>query len=174
MTKRSGVWAERGEAWETLASRLDQLARALVGRGREDDAQDLTQATIARMLARRNDAIDPPPYHYARMAMIRVYLDDRRSWRRRLERSALWARGRRAWEAPTGGDDSESRRAIERGLESLSALQRAAITLRIVEDLPYEAIAHSLDTTPDRVRSALHAARGRLRAALGPEWRDEP
>lgn len=181
MAKRSGVWAERGEAWETLASRLDRLARALVGRGREADATDLTQTTIAKLLARgaapgvdsAAGVSEPPPYHYARSVLVRVYLDERRSARRRIARAARWAWSRGGEEARGSGEGAERRRAIEGALEGLTGLQRAAVTLRLVEELPYEGIAEALGTTAQRVRSALHAARGKLRESLGDEWRDE-
>lgn len=181
MAKRSEARGERSEAWATLASRLERLARALVGRGREADATDLTQTTIAKLLARgvvpggdsSSGVREPPPYHYARSVLVRVYLDERRSARRRVARAARWAWSRGVEEAGGSGEGAETTRAIEGALEGLTGLQRAAVTLRVVEELSYEGIAEALGTTAPRVRSALHAARGKLRETLGAEWRDE-
>lgn len=174
MSSRSGAWGERSEAWESLSGRLGRLARALCGAGREAEAADLTQTTLARLLARIGATGEPPPYHYARSAMVHAFLDERRSTKRRVARTARWALGRAGVARERGvGERDETRRALEAALARLSGLQRAAITLRLVEELSYEAIGEALDTTPERVRSALHAARGRMRAALGAEWRDE-
>lgn len=90
------------------------------------------------------------------------------------------ARGRRdvpVAELPDGGvhqpgaDQEAARRAGEQRIVAaileLPFDQRAALVLRLFEDLTYEDIGQILGITPDAVRGRLHRARNRLGDALG-------
>ncbi|MGF1452023.1 MAG: sigma-70 family RNA polymerase sigma factor [Opitutales bacterium] len=61
---------------------------------------------------------------------------------------------------------SESQRAIEAAIRSLSPNLRAVVTLREIEGLSYEAIASVLGCRVGTVMSRLHAARQQLKQAL--------
>lgn len=88
-------------------------------------------------------------------------------------------RGRRdqpVEELPEGGHhpgaDAEaiSREGSQRVLSAIMELafeQRAALVLRLFEELTYEEIAEILSTTPDAVRGRLHRARRQLAKSLG-------
>jgi RNA polymerase sigma factor (sigma-70 family) len=155
--------------WRPLVERLQRLARALVGSRRHDLADDLVQDALARLLARSPDAA-PPPYPVARVTLTRLFLDHERGARRRAARAVRWAMLQPP--APARRAEGPDRDAVHRAIERLPPLQRAAIVLRLVEDLPTDAVAQALDTTPRAVRSALHTARARLRAALPSEGRE--
>lgn len=147
--------------WSALAERLRRCASALAGRGRGDLADDLVQDTVARLLSRGGD---PPSYAYARAALVRLYLDHHRGAARRAARALRWAASvqRRSPETSAGVDGG----ALERALDRLSPLQRAALTLRLVEDLPTGAVAEALGASERVVRASLHTARVKMRAIL--------
>lgn len=152
-----------GPEWRDLAGRLRRCAGALAGPRRPDLADDLVQDAVARLLAR---ADAPPTYAYARACLVRLFLDHERAARRRAARALRWAFLR-----PRAAPSSRAERdaaALHAALERLSPMQRSVVTLRLVEELPYDAIAAALDSTPDSIRATLHAARRRLRADLAP------
>ncbi len=149
--------------WRALADRLRRFAVALVGHRRRDLADDLVQDAIARLLARQAH-LSSPPYPVARVTLTRLYLDHERAARRRAARAIAWALCQSA-PAPNSGAGAEAP-AIHAALERLSPLQRAAFVLRVVDELPTDAVAEVLNTTPRTVRSALHTARSRLRTSL--------
>lgn len=70
-----------------------------------------------------------------------------------------------------GAEAEATQRAGERRIvEAIVALpfeQRAALVLRLFEDLTYEEIGQVLGASPDAVRGRLHRARNRLGKALG-------
>jgi len=158
--------ADRAADWQSLTGRLGGFAGALVGAGREDEADDLVQRTVARLLARRPGEI--PDAALARTTLLRLWLDDRRRLRRRAVRLARLAWSRPAWRPGRDGVDEAERLASARAaLDALPPVQRAAFVMRVVEDLDYAQIAAALGSTPASVRSSLHLARRRLRLALG-------
>jgi RNA polymerase sigma-70 factor (ECF subfamily) len=61
----------------------------------------------------------------------------------------------------SGGED------IERALQGLPEVFRAAVVLRDIEDLSYQDIARVLDVPVGTVMSRIHRGRALLRAALG-------
>ena len=139
-------------------------ALALTGTG--DDADDLTQQTLATLLARRPDKV--AHVGYARKTMLRLWLDHQRSLRRRLGRLGRLATGLDRWhvDPDTARADEEAAR-MQAALRALPPRQRAVIVLRLVEELDYAQIAETLDCSVGAVRSILHLARTRLRASLG-------
>ena len=66
----------------------------------------------------------------------------------------------------------ESRQALEAAMSSLPPVQRAAFELREIEQRPTEEVADILGLPPATVRVYLHRARLKLRAALGPHFRE--
>lgn len=63
--------------------------------------------------------------------------------------------------------EKERMRQIQPEVEKLPERQRAALLLRVQEDLSYGQIAQVLDTTVPGVESLIHRARQRLRSRLG-------
>ena len=152
--------------WRALRDRLARCAGALVGPRRADDAEELVQETLLRLLARGENPTSVP-YAYARTALVRLWLDEQRAAKRRLRRAAAWASSRIAFAPPDPTDADERRDEVRRAVERLTPMQRAVVTLRVVEELSYTDIAHALDASPDVVRATLHRARSRLRERLG-------
>jgi RNA polymerase sigma factor (sigma-70 family) len=150
--------------WTALSGRLQRSALALTGS--HADADDLTQQTLATLLARRPDKVSH--VGYARTTMLRLWLDRQRSLRRRLGRLGRLATGLEPWHVDR--DDSGVHEETVRMQEALGKLpprQRAVIVLRLVEELDYAQIAETLQCSVGAVRSTLHLARARLRDALG-------
>lgn len=153
--------------WASLHAGLHRFALALC-RNR-DEADDLVQQTLLRLIARGRSA---GPAAYARKALLRLWLDRQRSLRRRAARLARIAAGWTGTESPRSPPPPEHREQHARALaliETLPARQRAALVLRLVEGLDYQQIAAALGCSPDAVRASLHLARRKLRRALGEE-----
>lgn len=147
--------------WSALADRLRRVARALAGPRRPELADDLVQDAVARLLARESS---PPTYPYARAALVRIYLDHERAARRRAARAVRWALMRPSSHIDEAAGDRSA--ALHGALERLSPTQRAVLVLRLVEDLPTDAVAEALETSPRVVRASLHTARARMRDQL--------
>ena len=64
----------------------------------------------------------------------------------------------------------ELRQVLERALRELPWRQRSAWLLREIEDLSYQEIAETLETTPAVVRGQLHRARATLKTRMA-QWR---
>ncbi|TVQ33100.1 MAG: RNA polymerase sigma factor [Phycisphaeraceae bacterium] len=154
--------------WADLSLKLRDMARALVGARGEDAADELAQRTIVRLMVKRPDRADH--LGYARTTMVRLWLDEQRSAKRRLARMAVWART-----APTRTrdadrlDESERTERIRRRIERLPPTQRAALAMRIVGGMSSARIAEALNMSEAAARSALHVARSRLREELEAE-----
>ena len=58
---------------------------------------------------------------------------------------------------------------LQRALATLPERQRAALVLRSEQDLDYDEIAETLETTVSSVKSLLHRAREAVLAALAKE-----
>lgn len=63
-------------------------------------------------------------------------------------------------------EQGERRRALEEGIAQLPVDQRAALILRDIHGLSYEAVAEALDTPMGTVKSRISRARGNLRQRL--------
>ena len=162
-TPESAAWSQPPD-WPALAHRLRRLALALTRRS--DDADDLAQATFAALLAKAPDRI--AHVGYARQTMLRLWLDQQRSLRRRLARLGRLAAARPvAWIAGDSAADAEQAARVEQAVASLPPLQRASLVLRVVEELGYAEIAQMLGTTIESVRTSLHLARQRVRDIAG-------
>ncbi|UCC32033.1 MAG: hypothetical protein JSU86_07085, partial [Phycisphaerales bacterium] len=102
--------------WPVLRERLWQTALALT-RSR-NDADDLTQQTFATLLARHPDRADHTAY--AHRTMLRMWLDQQRSVRRRLRRAARLALTTRRWHSD--GDRISAADRYERAKRAIEAL----------------------------------------------------
>jgi RNA polymerase sigma factor (sigma-70 family) len=152
--------------WTAISQRLHRLALALARRSH--DADDLTQATFAALLAKAPERAGH--MGFARRTMLRLWLDEQRSLRRRMARIARLATSApRAWLARDATGDAEQRERTERAVAALPPLQRATLVLRLIEELEYAEIAEVLGTSIECVRSNLHLARGRVRELVGDE-----
>jgi len=155
----------RQTRWEDLSSRLRRVATGLLGPNRPDDVEDLVQEALARVMSRDPSRMNEFPY--LRRTLIRLWLDEQRSFRRRLQRRTRWALVRPAFHQDADRlSQREQLQAARRALDRLTPLQRAVFVLRIVDESPYQDIAETLDTSVETVRSSMHAARSRLRQAI--------
>ena len=152
--------------WTELSHRLRGLARGLTRR--EHEADDLTQQTIAQVLARSPERA----LHvgYLRQTMLRLWLSQQRSARRQVARLLRVAAERALSIVPSDG--AAHREAAERvrdAIELLPPQQRAVLALRLIEELDYGEIAETLGISIEAVRATLHLARARVRAVVGEE-----
>jgi RNA polymerase sigma factor (sigma-70 family) len=150
--------------WQRVSEGLRRFALALTGRS--DAADELTQQTLAHLLARSPEKAAHAGY--ARRTMTRLWLDDQRSLRRRVRRYSLVAR--HAVAPPTGAErmaNAEMAGAVRARIESLPPQQRAALVLRLIEDLDYEQVAEAMGTSVEAVRANLHLARRAVSRAMG-------
>lgn len=158
--------ADENVRWADLSQRLRRLALSLTRRF--DEADDLTQETLAALLARS------PEYAahlgYARQTLVRRWLDQQRGARRRIRHWLALTASFRAWHEPRHAlDDAFDIRRARQAIEALPPMQRAALALRVVEEQDYDQIAQILGCTNQAVRANLHQARRRLRQTLGAE-----
>ena len=152
--------------WAVVGRVLSRTARALTGSA--DEAEELVQQTIAHLLDRRPDRA--AHFGYARRALTRRWLDQQRSLRRRIERMARL--GPTTAVTPPGASHAaadEQRDRLRCAIDALPPKQRLAIVLRLIDQLPYPAIAEAMDTSVASVRANLHLARASLRTALGED-----
>ena len=168
MGRIMGTADTREPDWGDLSLKLRDMARALVGSRGEDAADELAQRTIVRLMVKRPDRADH--LGYARTTMVRLWLDEQRSTKRRLARMAVWARTAPAKSHDANRlDESERTLQIRRRIERLGPAQRAVLAMRIVAEMSCAQIAESLGMSESAVRSALHTARTRLREELENE-----
>lgn len=150
--------------WQELCHRLRRCAAGLAAR--PEDADDLVQQTLTHLLARRPEMV--AHVGYARRTMLRLWLDQQRSLRRRLARVARLATGPPvARPAADRLADRELGQRLRAEIAKLPPRQRAVLVLRLVEELSYDDIASTLGISRDNVRASLHLARRRVREALG-------
>ena len=150
--------------WSAITERLRRVAVALT-RSR-DDADDLTQQTLVTLLVKRPDRADHAGY--ARATMVRLWLDQQRSFRRRLVRLgrlALTGSSRHLDYDLLSVSDQYER--LRRTIERLPPRQRAILALRLVEELDYAEIAETLGCSVQTVRANLHLGRQRVRRLMG-------
>lgn len=150
--------------WELLARRLRPAAVGLTRNA--EDAADLVQQTVVRLMTRAPEQVGN--IGYARRTLLRLWLDEQRSMRRRVRRVVARAFMCTCWHVDV--DDVERRERLERihaSIDRLPPRQRMAIVLRLIEDLDYEQIAEVMACDVGNVRSLIHAARARLRREAG-------
>jgi RNA polymerase sigma factor (sigma-70 family) len=150
--------------WSEVADSLRRVAFALTRSA--DEADDLTQETLATLLARRADR--PAHAGYARQTLIRLWLDRQRSLRRRLRRMARLARVSERWHADRDRVCvAEQHERVRRAIAALPPRQQAVLVLRVIEGISYDEISRTLDCSVEAVRASLHLARRRVRRTVG-------
>jgi len=150
--------------WSAITERLRRMALALT-RCRSD-ADDLVQQTLVTLLTKQPDRVNHAGY--ARQTMIRIWLDQQRSLRRRLQRVARLAMTTGTWHTDKDRlsmNDQYER--VRRAMDTLPPRQRAAVVLRLVEELDYAEIATALGCSVQSVRASLHLGRHRVRRLVG-------
>lgn len=175
----AGIDAAAGDltAWEAFETRATacvphahRLAAAIVG---PDDAADAVQDALVEAWRRLGSLRDPDRFE----PWLRSIVINRC-------RNVLRARGRRPRttsivpdQAPTGGARSPElesvvlRDALDRAFQRLSAEHRTVLALRHTLDLPLGEMARTLGIPEGTVKSRLHAATERLRAAYEEDGR---
>jgi RNA polymerase sigma-70 factor (sigma-E family) len=142
------------------APRLLRLGHALTGDPAR--AQDLVQETLVRIgLAWRRVRPDADPFPYARRALVNLYLNDRRRYRREhLVAEVPEPLGSSPTDAATASESLAGAMAL---LDRLPPRQRAAMVMRYVLDLDDARIADALGCTESTVRSQITRALETLR-----------
>ena len=147
------------------------LARMVPERAR---AEELAQEVFVRIY-RARDRYEPTARFSTFLFGIahRLALNELdRAHRRREQALDEDAAGRLAAAGPQADEAYAGKRTAERvdaALEELPARQRAALLLRVQEELGYEEIASILATSTSSVKSLLHRARETLAARLEEE-----
>ena len=159
--------------WPAIRERLVRVARALSARPQDaQEAEDLAQESLARLIAAhaRTPTLDPD--RIAHRTLVNLFLDRKRRLRRAMARALRWhSAGTSAVNAAPPGPTAALQRSedVERALGAIDRLpptQRVVLVLRVLEGLPYEAIAESLGSNVPAVRATLHVARARLARAM--------
>jgi len=125
------------------------------------DAQDLTQEVFLRV---------------SRADVPQDSADNQRAWVFRIARNLALNYRRDAQRRPVLVELTEAPRradqeiaiAVGEAIARLPAIERDVFLLREAAGLSYDEIAIACDLSPDAVRSRLHRARQKLRAALAP------
>ncbi len=136
-----------------------------------DRARDALQDSMARIWKRRERVRSHPnPAALVLRITIQAAVDVRR------RESRWWRSGGRAMPAPAGGgDDADPRTTAEQhetrdlvldAIARLPARQAAAVTMRVMEDAPYDAIAAALGCAEATARVHVLRAREKLRHLL--------
>lgn len=139
---------------EAETPRLLGLAHALTGN--PHDAWDLVQEALVRVGVRWRRLADGSPGGYARTTLVRLNVDRAR----RLRREAPGAVPDRP--APVVADTGLEQW-LQAALASLTPQQRAAVVLRVVEDLDHEGVAALLGCSAGTARTHLSRGLARIR-----------
>ena len=170
LTRRDSTPAAAEAYLDAAVPRLMGAALSLTGH--RQDAEDLVQETLAKVLlhwrrVEQADSIDA----YVRRTMVNTFISGRR---RRSSREVVShdfvtsdSRGRSSASAEAGMGEREE---LWQLLATVTPRQRAVLVLRYYDDLPDVAIAEVLGCSTVSVRVAAHKALARLRermSALG-------
>ncbi len=155
--------------WPAIRQRLVRIARALSARPDDvQEAEDLAQESLARLIAAHAQSPTLDPQRLAHRTLVNLFLDRKRRLRRAMARALRWHSAGPA--APPGPIASLQRcEDVDKALSAIDRLpptQRVVLVLRVLEGLPYEAIAESLGSNVPAVRATLHVARTRLARAM--------
>ena len=150
--------------WPVLNESLRRVAFALTRS--PEDAEDLVQQTLVTLLAKQPDRVSHAGY--ARRTMIRLWLDQQRSLRRRLARVARLAVTRESRHVdPDHLSVRDQYERVRRAIATLPPVQQAVVVLKLVEQLDYADIAATLECSVQTVRANLHLGRRRVRRMVG-------
>ena len=134
-------------------------------------AEDLTSETFVRAWARRDSL---------RMPTVKAYLlaIARNLYRQQVRRERRFTSlandlPDRATGPEASAEQRSELRAVLRGLQSLTEIDRAALLMRALYDMPYQEIAAALDVSPSAARVKVHRARLKLVALRDQELNGE-
>ena len=136
------------------------------------DADDLSQETFLRAWqAIGRFRVGEPLYPWlSRIAVNQTYSLHRRRKRRPETSIEPLVEAGRQWavdDDPADHADREERRGqLQEAFAGLSAEHQAVLTLRVVEGMSYDEIAHAVGVPPGTVMSRLSRARAELKARL--------
>ncbi|GAB2448848.1 SigE family RNA polymerase sigma factor [Nocardioides hungaricus] len=162
MTSSEPVSDLVAELATTHGQDLVTLAYLLSGDGNE--AEDIVQAVLTRLLGSSSITQAQNPYAYARRAVTNEFLDRRRRLQRRAK-ALVKLRSEPTTSSPIDTPIAE-RDALLRAFAALKKRERACIVLRYYGDWDDASIAAAIGTAPATVRSLVSRALPRLRAAL--------
>ncbi len=149
---------------EFARARTRELLRTAVGlTGNLADAEDLTQATLAKAYVRwARIRRAENPVAYVRTMQARLFIDQRR-----LRASSEIPTEDTADVADDGPTRPEETEDLRRALLLLAPLDRAVLIYRFLLDQDVATVAHQLDLSPSAVRTRSSRAAARLREHLG-------
>jgi RNA polymerase sigma-70 factor (ECF subfamily) len=134
-----------------------------------DEAEDVCQDAMVRMLERLGDCRNPDRFVPWLAEIVRNHAYNRRAYRRVREAASLdHASAASAEKASDLAERGELRRRLERALASLTVVQRLVVILHDMQDHTHREIAQLLRLSETASRQHLFVARKRLRAHLGP------
>jgi RNA polymerase sigma-70 factor (sigma-E family) len=143
---------------EYVAARRPALLRtAYLLTGHHDDAEDLVQTALVKVVPRWSRIAEDPDA-YVRTVLVRENVS---RWRRRRWREV---HTEHLPERPATGEQSDDRLALEQALAALAPRQRAVVVLRYYEDLTERQTAEVLGISVGTVKSQARDALARLRA----------
>lgn len=129
-------------------------------------AEDLTSETFVRVWT-RVDSLRLPTVKAYLLAIVRnLYLQQCRNERRLTHLDDHLVSREPGLEA--SAEQRSDLRIVLRGLQTLSEVDRAALLMRALYDMPYQEIAASLEITPTAARVKVHRARVKM-----VEFRDQ-
>lgn len=145
-----------------VADRGERLLRAAwLLTGDRHHAEDLVQTALAKCFGRYADLPDDARFEaYIRTTLHRTYI----SWWRKLSWRNEKPSEIRAEPVHTDGD-ADLRVDLTRALRSLTRPQRAAITLRYVEDMSVAEVARVLGMPEGTVKTHIHRGVAALRGS---------
>jgi len=138
------------------------------------DAEDLLQDVLVKLYARTSRLAEiPEPLPWLMQVLYREFIDGRRRRARRPEASADPIDA----DAVTNGESEpaaqlerlQSGTPLNRALQSLSADQRALVTLHFLDGYTLDQLTHVFNAPIGTLKSRLHRTRARLQQLLGME-----
>ena len=151
-----GDWRQR--LYDDKAAELLLYGRAL-GLG-ESEAEDVLQETFVALLKLKETPDNPT--HYGVRAFRNRALNFKRGLWRRVSRELESIR----WFDPTDNDISDLELTAQRALAKLPVEQREVIVLKIWHEMTYDAIATTLDLSPNTVAGRYRYGMAKLKEIL--------
>lgn len=142
----------------------DLVTLAYLLTGERDEAEDIVQAVLTRLLGSSSILRAEKPLAYAKRAVTNEFLDRRRRLQRRAK-ALIILRSEPSTSGPIDTPTAE-RDALLRAFAVLKTRERACIVLRYYGDWDDASIAAAIGSAPATVRSVVSRALPRLRAAL--------
>ena len=144
---------------EFVAARSGALLRtAYLLTGSRQDAEDLVQTALMKVVPRWGRLVEAEPY--VRRIMVNESIS---RWRRRRWREVSVPE---PYDAAVGGRDVDQQVVLRQALARLAPRQRAVLVLRYFDDLTEAQTAHALGISVGTVKSQSRDALARLRTLV--------